>query len=96
MMMLNIITRETLRKIIKLIERLSQKLSAIIAKQYKSHKKIAKNVKLSLQGISAKFANFSTMTGRKRKYSIVKAAVFVVLAEEKTSFTVTFVNAARE
>lgn len=53
-----------------------------------------KNVGLSLLDTFATFAYSLTMTGRKSKYFIVKAAEFVVLGVETTFFTVTLANVA--
>lgn len=63
-------------------------------RQFKSHKRIVKNVESSLLAIFVKFAYFSIMTSKGRKFSIVKDVGYVVLAGEKTFFTVTLVNAA--
>ena len=64
------------------------------ARQFKSLRNNARTAKSSLQGTFAKFANSLIMTGREKRYSIVKDAVFVVLEEEKIFSIVIRANVA--
>ena len=92
MMMLNIIMKETQRKIIRLIDMLWKKWNALIVNMYNLVNRAVKNVWLSLQGIFVQYVISLMMSMLKNKIFTARVVEFVELEEEIISFIVIHVH----